>query len=237
MAFAQYLAMTAAEMMGNAPPAEGAAWMACHFSPYSTGLCNLPHVLPPESLLILNDRTPIHGHDASRVCRELSQALNGLQCAGLLLDFQNPPCSEALALASYLAGHLDCPMAVTPEYASGNAAVFAPAVPTDTPVSVYLEQWAGKSVWLEAALEGQTIALRPDGATFGRNPGPVGGAVHRDRRLHCHYTMEKAQDCFRFRTWRTREDLAQLLEEAGKLGVRLSVGLYQELREPPPPGA
>ena len=76
MAFAQYLAMTAAEMMGNAPPAEGVAWMACHFSPYSTGLCNLPHALPPGSLLILNDRTPIHGHDASRVCRELSQALN-----------------------------------------------------------------------------------------------------------------------------------------------------------------
>ena len=71
MAMARYLAMTAAEMMGGAPLPGKTAWMACHFSPYSTGLCNLPAALPPGSLLILNDRTPIHGHDPERICREL----------------------------------------------------------------------------------------------------------------------------------------------------------------------
>ena len=52
MAIAQYLAMTAAEMIGSTFLPQKAAWMACHFSPYSTGLCNLPSALPPGSLLI-----------------------------------------------------------------------------------------------------------------------------------------------------------------------------------------
>ena len=49
------LAMTAAEL-GAAPLPSHPAWMACHFSPYSTGLTNLPPKLPQDSLLILNDR-------------------------------------------------------------------------------------------------------------------------------------------------------------------------------------
>lgn len=237
MAFVQYLAMTAAEMMGSAPLPEKTAWMACHFSPYSTGLCNLPATLPPGSLLILNDRTPIHGHDAARVCRELSEALDGLHCAGLLVDFQNPPCGESLALANYLAGHLDFPMGITPEYACGAAAIFAPAVPTDTPVSVYLRQWTGRTLWLEAALEGQTILLHQNGAEFRSGSCPIGGASHEDTRLHCHYAIEETPDSFIFRTWRTRADLAALLEEAHQIGVQLSVGLYQELGNATPPEA
>ena len=63
MAIPQYLAMTAAEMAGTAPLPRYMAWMACHFSPYSTGLTNRPAKLRQGSLLILNDRTPIHCHD------------------------------------------------------------------------------------------------------------------------------------------------------------------------------
>ena len=42
MAIRQYLAMTAAEMTQAGSLPRHAAWMACHFSPYSTGLTNLP---------------------------------------------------------------------------------------------------------------------------------------------------------------------------------------------------
>ena len=93
MAIPQYLAMTAAEM-ALAPLPPHPAWMACHFSPYSTGLTNLPPKLRQGSLLILNDRTPIHCHDPERVCRELNTALHRFGCVGLLVDFQNPVCPE-----------------------------------------------------------------------------------------------------------------------------------------------
>lgn len=232
MALVQYLAMTAAEMLGNSCLPEKIAWMACHFSPYSTGLCNLPASLPPGSLLILNDRTPIHGHSAPRVCEELAQTLRRLDCRGLLLDFQNPPCAEATELAAYLAAHLDFPMGISPEYACENAAVFVPAVPTDTRLSAYLHRWQGREIWLEAALEGQTITLTQEGTAFRSNPFPMGKPFHRDERLHCHYQIENRPDAIIFRTWRTKKDLQDLLAEAAQEGVTLSVGLYQELAEP-----
>ncbi len=230
MAMARYLAMTAAEMMGGAPLPGKTAWMACHFSPYSTGLCNLPAALPPGSLLILNDRTPIHGHDPERICRELTEALAGLQCAGLLLDFQNPPCREAALLVEHLAQKLKFPMGASPDYAAGTAAVFIPPVPTDTPIAAYLERWRGKMLWLELALEGQTITLTESGAAYGINPFPADAPAMADGALHCHYSIEEKQDAVVFRTWRTREDLSALILDAERLGVALSVGLYQELR-------
>ena len=100
MAIERYLAMTGAEMASAAALPKKAAWMACHFSPYSTGLCNFPAALPKESLLILNDRTPICGHDPERVCRELKETISKLNCVGLLVDFLNPPNRESLALTS-----------------------------------------------------------------------------------------------------------------------------------------
>lgn len=229
MAIPQYLAMTAAEMLGSPPLPEKCAWMACHFSPYSTGLCNLPSVLPPGSLLIFNDRTPIHGHDPMRICRELTEALEGLHCAGLLLDFQNPPSRESQALVACLVEQLRFPMGISPDYSVEPAAVFAPPVPTDTPVADYLARWKGRDVWLEAALEGQTITLTASGAQCSANPFPPDAPAFADEALHCHYSMEEKQDTVVFRTWRTRDDLSALLKEAERLDVKLSVGLYQEL--------
>lgn len=229
MAIPEYLAMTAAEMQGRAPLPRHCAWMACHFSPYSTGLCNLPGELPPGSLLIVNDRTPIHGHDPERICRELARTLEGLDCAGLLLDFQNPPCSQSGALAAYLAENLKIPMGISPEYSVEPAAVFLPPVPTDTPIGEYLAPWRGRRVWLEAALEGQTITLTPSGAQRSAGRAMPDALPFEDGALHCHYCMEEKQDAVIFRTWRTREDLSALLREAQGLNVELAVGLYQEL--------
>lgn len=229
MAIPQYLAMTAAEMQGSLPLPEKCAWMACHFSPYSTGLCNLPSALPPGSLLIFNDRTPIHGHDPARICRELNEALEGLDCAGLLLDFQNPPSRESQTLVAYLEEHLQFPMGISPKYSVESAAVFAPPVPTDTPIADYLARWRGRSVWLEAALEGQTILLTASGAQRSTSPSPPNAPAFADEALHCHYSIEEKSDAVAFYTWRTQDDLSALLEEAEHLDVKLSVGLYQEL--------
>ena len=231
MAIERYLAMTGAEMASAAALPKKAAWMACHFSPYSTGLCNFPAALPKESLLILNDRTPICGHDPERVCRELKETISKLNCVGLLVDFLNPPNRESLALTSYLAANLPVSLGLPPEYAAAGCAVFVPAVPTLTPVSQYLSRWQGQEIWLELALGGQTVALKADGAHFGENRFPRKGIIHADDALHCHYVIEEQQDAFIFHTWRTTEDLDALLEDAGQ--IKLAVGLYQELAARP----
>ena len=231
MAIERYLAMTGAEMASAAALPKKTAWMACHFSPYSTGLCNFPAALPKESLLILNDRTPICGHDPERVCRELKETISKLNCVGLLVDFLNPPNRESLALTSYLAANLPVSLGLPPEYAAAGCAVFVPAVPTLTPVSQYLSRWQGQEIWLELALGGQTVALKADGAHFGENRFPRKGILHADDALHCHYVIEEQQDAFIFHTWRTTEDLDALLEDAGQ--IKLAVGLYQELAARP----
>ena len=231
MAIRQYLAMTAAEMTFASSLPHNAAWMACHFSPYSTGLTNLPTSLPQESLLILNDRTPIHGHEPERIYRELEQVLHRFRCTGLLIDFQNPPTPEALALTVYLANKLDVPLAAPPEYAGECKAVFLPPVPTDVSLEDYLKKWKDKEIWLEAALEGQNILLTKDGAVYSLNRRQDFSCVHEEAKLHCHYSIEDTPQGILFHTWRTGEDLQRLLQEAESLGVVQSVGLYQELGE------
>lgn len=231
MAIGRFLAMTAAEMASASSLPPHPAWMACHFSPYSTGLTNLPAKLPPESLLILNDRTPIHGHEPERILRELEQVLQRFRCPGLLLDFQNPATPESLALTSYLARHLNIPLAAPPEYAQDCKAVFLPPVPTDVTVPDYLKKWERQEIWLEAALEGQNIILTPDGAVYQPNRCQDFEHIHQEPKLHCHYSIEDTPQGIVFHTWRTKEDLKQLLAEAEALGVTRSIGLYQELGE------
>lgn len=233
MAIVQYLAMTAAEMMNSTSLPQKAAWMACHFSPYSTGLCNLPTALPPGSLLILNDRTPLHGHDAKRICLELTEVLEQFSCFGLLVDFQNFPTEESRFLTAYLASHLQYPLGLPPAYAAKNAAVFLPPAPTLIPLSRYLKQWKGQEIWLEAALEGEDAVLTQKGVSIQTSVGAQSGPVHQDTILHCHYTIKPRQDSILFCTWRTSSDLKSLLEEAERDGVTLSVGLFQELCHSP----
>ena len=99
MAIRPFLAMTAAEIRGTETLPPKTAWMACHFSPYSTGLSNLPKDLPPGSMVILDDITPIHGHDAEAIAAQLRPRLEEMECSGVLLDFQRPGYEEAELLA------------------------------------------------------------------------------------------------------------------------------------------
>lgn len=230
MAIARYFAMTAAEIRGNDQLPPGIAWMACHFSPYGTGLSNLPKALPAGSLLILNDRTPICGHDAVRIARQLEERVEALNCRGLLLDLQRPGEPETTALVRHLADTLSCPMAVSDLYAQGlDCPAFLPPVPQDVPLKAYLAPWQGREIWLEMALDGAVLTLTEESAaTAPLSPSehPEGG--HREVALHCHYQIELSEADVKFTLWRAEEDLEKLLEEAEGFGVTTAVGLYQE---------
>lgn len=237
MAIRRYLAMTAAEIRGNSEFPPNIAWMACHFSPYCTGLSNLPRELPPGSLLILDDITPIHGHDPEEIGFQLKERTEMLECCGILLDFQRPDCAEAAALAKYLAEALPCPVAVSEPYAQGlTCPVFLPPVPPAVPLTDYLAPWQGREIWLEMALDGEVITLTSEGASATNLPsGETNEGGHVEEKLHCHYHIQIEEELARFTLFRTREDLEKLMEEAAELGVANAVGLYQELAQSSPP--
>lgn len=230
MAIPLYLAMTGAEYRNCTVLPTHVAWLSCLFSPYGTGLSNIPKQLPPNSLLILSDRTPVCGHDPDLIKTQLEEAITKLRCRAALLDLQRPGYDAAAVIAKKLTA-LPCPTAISKEYAENmDCPVFLPPVPPDMPLEEYLQPWKGREVWLEIAMNGSIIKLAGQGAEY--CPLPVGrqtGAGHKDETLHCHYTIRTAGDNAEFTLFRTQEDTVDLLDEAEKLGVKLSVGLYQEL--------
>ena len=230
MAFPLYLAMTAAEIRENPRLPSHFAYMACHFSPYGTGLSNPPTQLPGGSLLILNDRTPICGHDPEVVAAQLCRWYDSFDCCGILLDFQRSDCAETAALAAHIVETLPYPVAVSESYAAPlPCPVLLPPVPLDIPIAEYLQSWNGREIWLEAALDAMEITLTPEGCLRIGIPQPNLEDGFFDEALHCHYRIEVQNDQARFTLFRTRADLDELLQEAEQLGVTQAVGLWQEL--------
>ena len=230
MAIDRYLAMTAAEFFGAAVLPEKMAWMACHFSAYGTSLSNIPRALPAGSLLILNDRMPVHGHDGLAIADTLGQVMEELSCSGILLDFQRPGCQEAAKIAQAVTS-LPCPVCVSQAYAGGlNCPVFLPPVPPHIPVAEYLSPWAGREIWLESSLETEELILTEAGCEISAaQAGGFDTPEQADGTLFCRYRIAVEESKARFSLYRSREDLSALLEAAESLGVTRAVGLWQEL--------
>ncbi len=233
MAIRRYLAMTAAEIGKISEDWESLAWMACHFSPYGRGLSNLPRALPAQSLLIVDDITPIHGHDPEIIGAQLTDCAEQLGCSAVLLDFQRSGYEENGILAKHLSQVLPCPVGVSEAYAVGlDCAVFLPPVPCHTPLTEYLAPWEGREIWLDMALDGVVLTVKENGTEHIPMPYPnLSAAGFAEEKLHCHYKIEKRKDAVVFTLWRTLGDLEALLEDAGGMGVAVAVGLYQELGE------
>ena len=232
MAIQTFLAMTGAEIGISPLLPPKIAWMACQFSPYGTGLSNLPRQLPPGSLLILDDMTPIRGHDPALIRDQLAELTAVLKCSGILLDFQHPDCAETAALAKYLTEALPCPVAVSEPYAAElDCPVFLPPVPPDVSLANHIAPWSGRELWLEIALDGLILSLNQTGAsTAPLLPGTLLSEGYPEHNLHCHYHAEQTDQEAHFTLWRTTEDLEGLLEDAEKAGIHTAVGLYQELQ-------
>lgn len=223
-----YLAQTPLEMARNPMPGR-LAYLSCHFSPGGKGLSNLPETCMPGSILILDDSTPMDGHEREWILTQLSEWIAKNQCEALLLDFQRQGIPEQQELAKLLSGALPCPVSVSEFYARElSCPVFLPPVPPDKPLMEYLRPWQGREIWLEAALDRIMLALTESGCTAAPFfDFPEDG--HSDARLHCHYTAEIGPDSAVFRLWRTRSDLDALLADAQGQGVTRAIGLWQEL--------
>ena len=232
MALPLYLAMTAAEMSSSASIPEKFAYMACHFSPHSQGLSNLPQDLPESSVLILNDNFPCQGHSPSLVAHQLLEILDHFQCESLLLDFQRPPCPESEQMIRTIVSAVSHPMAISSGHGDLlETAIFLPPCPLHIPMDTYLSPWKGREIWLEAALCQEDIRITEAGASFiPQFPahGLQGGFP--EETLLCQYRIKPEDAAITFTLFDTPESLEQKLEQAQSLGVSRGVGLWQELR-------
>ena len=233
MGISHYLAMTAVEIRAAPTLPEELAYMACHFSPYGTGLTGAPEVLPKHSMLILNDRIPFCGHDASQIADQLCRWVQQLACDCMLLDFQRSDTPSSLG--DFLAGALPVPMAAPPNFAKhGSFPVFLPPAPPDQPLDVYLQPWTGREIWLETTPELHLLTLDPQGCHREILPVPESEVYpFSDTGLYCHYRTEVFPDKAVFTLRRTPEDMAQRLSRAESLGITRTVSLYQSAKKLP----
>lgn len=228
-----YLAMTAKEFAAGSPTGRQVAWMACHFACYETGLENLPDVLPEGAMMIVNDRVPFFGHDATHIAGQLQALCGQFSPSGILLDLQRPDVPGIHDLCHKLVENLSCPVGVSGLYAQGlDCPVFVPALPLRTPLSKHLLPWQGREIWLEVALEGQQVTVTERGAQILLAPSRTPDApICYDQALHLCYHWHYEGQTAEFEIQRTHKQLDGLMEEAAGLGVTRAIGLYQQLKE------
>lgn len=229
MGLCRYLAMTAAELWRAEKPPEHTAYMACHFSPYGTGLTNRPAFLPTDSMLILNDRTPICSHDPELIATQIVDTVKSLQCGCVLLDFEREGNPETAKLCAQLV-RLPITVGVSAGYAQElDCPVFLPPPPLNIPLDDHLRSWSGREIWLETAPDACRINVTADGSTVSTIPwdSPPDGSFS-DPVLYCSYKAHVTQNCVFFDLYRSAQDITDLLLQAEALGVTKAIGLYQQ---------
>ena len=233
MGISHYLAMTAEEIAAAEALPERLAYMACHFSPYGTGLTGAPQDLPANSMLILNDRIPFCGHDYAQIATQLASRVAQLQLHCLLLDFQRP--DTPAELVKHLVASSPLPIGVSAAFADHlPCAVFLPPVPPDVSPEEHMKPWTGREIWLDAAVEALQITVDTQGSSKRSIPLTDTAALpFTDTALCCRYRTEILADRAIFTLQRTEEELQQLLARAEALGVSKAVSLYQETKKLP----
>ena len=226
-----YLALTAAEISSVSSLPDRCAYMACHFSPYTEGISNIPASLPNGAMLILNDRFPCQGHSADLVANQISETVLRLGCESVLLDFQRPAEPESRCIVSRILSALSCPIAVTEAFATNlNCPVFLSPSPLHLPLSDYLAPWQGREIWLEAALCQEEILITEKQVhTNSIFPTEQLRDGFYDEDLRCNYRTQISENSVRFTLFDTLESMNQKLQMAAQLGVARAVGLWQEL--------
>ena len=223
-----YLAMTAAEFRSCSPLPPHTAWLSCTFSPYGQGLSNIPKWLPPNSLMILSDQSPICGHDPDLIYRTLQKSLADLSCSGLLLDFERPVHPDGLQIAKVLTD-LPCPVAVAAPYAEElDCPVFVPHPPPSQRLEAHLAPWKGREIWLEISSQAQTITITKSGAAFQNCSAPA-FLPYTDKELCCHYAVHQQDNAAVFTLQRTLTDFTELFSTPSPIRPTRTIGLYQEL--------
>ena len=229
MPSAFFLAQTAAEFHFPLPEGAKKAWMACHFSSYGTGLSNFPPDLPAGSMVILNDRIPIFGHDPGRIAAELEGIVERFSVSHVLLDLQRPGNPESAAVVRKLTEALPCPVGVSEAYAREvDAPVCLGPVPLHLGVEEWIRSWPSRRIWMELAPGCRDYHIGEQGCRCSEAPAQ-GEFPHWDSGAKCRYRIRIFPDEICFTLKRGQAELAAFLEETA---VECMIGLYQEFAQP-----
>lgn len=231
MSIPLFFAMTDQEIHQCSSMPGRTAWMACHFASGGAGLANTPSHLPPNSMLILDDRIPFQQHNTQLICKQIQDLVHRLEISCVLLDFERPPADAIKAMARDLVRCLSCPVGVPPGYAQNlDCAVFLPPVPPHISPEEYLRPYGDREIWLEMALDGSVATITEKGCVCTSMPFPERPSCsHYEPELLSHYQIQIESGQIRFSFHRTETDLEILHNEVEKLGVTTAIGLYQEL--------
>lgn len=223
-----YLAMTAAEISKKSVLPAHLAYMACHFSPYGTGLSNLPGSLPTGSMLILNDRIPVHGQDPDRISDQLITVIFQNKVSSVLLDLERPPNRESTEIVRKLCNTLPCPVGVAAGYAVDlDTPVFIGAAAYETPEESW-NAFQGREIWLEANLERTIVKVTQSGAQVLADPDTSDPLPYFSEVLSSHYRIALYEDHVYFHFGRTKDDIIHLLERSNK--ITCAIGLWQQFK-------
>ena len=228
MAILRNLALTPREMGLVRPLPPAPAWMSCHFA--EEGLRDLPAALPPHSLLILDDSTPLGSSTPAEICNILKTAHSRVPFDGLLLDFQRDYEKKYADLAGFLSENLPCPVAVSEAYGDsvkGPVLLSMPAPHQALPELI--RPWRSRELWLELGMGPETAVVTETGTVFSPFTGKLPDCPLHHKGLHCHYSIVTGENQICFTLVRTREDLQDLEAQAEALGITRTLGLYQEL--------
>ena len=221
-----YIAMTAEEIYTAQVLPPYIAWMACHFSPYGTGITNLPQQLPKESMVILNDRIPPNGHDKQYIADQL----NALQCSSYLLDFQRVGSSETEDLTSYLTEQLIGPVGISQPYMHCCNSPVLIDLPPHRKLIDTVAQLPNRELWLEVATDSALVTISESATKIEQNIAFLSeGSYFDDSKLHAKYRIQVNRDCAQFHFLRDTGHLKALMQEAQTLNIKTAVGLYQQL--------
>lgn len=225
-----YIAFTAAEIYAADHIICTPAWMACHFSTYHTGLSNLPQRLTPDSMVIVNDRTPPHKHDKQLIVEQLNRLADTLRVQCFLLDFQRKEQDETHEIAQYLSANLNRPTGISEAYGqTGSGPVFVSMPPPHGSLTQHMEKLRDRELWLELATEEELAVVDSNGCSFFSGEiMPHSDQLFYDKTLHSKYCLQLDSSSAKFHIRRDEHCIAGILEEAKKLGIKKAVGLYQQ---------
>ena len=226
-----YHAMTAAEFSSVQKLPKNIAWMACHFSAYSTSLSNLPAEIPAGSMIIINDKMPPSGHDKFAIAEQLNRLADRHKVSYFLLDFERKETEETAEMVQHLTSALNRQVAVTESYAHAGK---GPVLISMPPPHISLKQQIGKiqnrELWLELAMETEIATIDSNGCHFSSYCGEeFPEKEFTDSALHTKYRLQICNNHAKYLLKREIAEVADIMKEAKNLGITAFVGLYQQL--------
>lgn len=227
-----YQAMTEAEIRNASVLPRYLAYMACHFSPYGVGLVNIPERLPPNSLLIVNDRVPVLQHDPEQIAKQLFYAVRKLKALGVLLDLQTPGNPQTTQIVKKVVNTLPCAVGVSEQYADDLSCPIFCSPSIHQPLEEYINTKKGRPLWLEVFQEAEFLAVTSSGCerTQGKE---LPGETYFDESLQCTYRFALQKDRVTFQLLRQARDIPGYIQAAEKSGIEVAIGLYQQFRDIP----